>query len=116
MNPRLSTSMPPKLLKLVIYVDTAHADLIREALAKAGAGHIGKYDSCSFSTRGIGRFRGLEGSNPTIGTPGKLETVEEERIETICYEKDVKKIVKAVRAVHPYEEAAIDVYPLGYVR
>lgn len=104
--------MPPKLLKLVIYVDTAHADLIRQTLAQAGAGHIGKYDSCSFSTRGIGRFRGLEGSNPTIGEVGKLEAVEEERIETICYEKDLEKILKAVRTVHPYEEPAIDIYPL----
>lgn len=100
------------LVKLVIYVPVTHADKIRETLAKAGAGHIGNYDSCSFSVRGVGRFRGLEGSNPTIGEPGKLEEVEEERIETICAEEKAGAILEAIKKVHPYEEPAIDVYPL----
>ncbi|MFA6435737.1 MAG: hypothetical protein WCW30_01170 [Candidatus Gracilibacteria bacterium] len=100
------------LVKIVVYVPGSHADAIREALAKAGAGHIGNYDCCSFSVKGIGRFRGLEGTNPFIGTPGKLEEVEEERIETVCREKDLKKILGAVKKVHPYEEPAIDVFAL----
>lgn len=100
------------LVKLIVYTPVTHADKIRKALSEAGAGHLGNYDSCSFSVRGMGRFRGLKGSNPTIGTPGELEAVEEERIETVCREEAVGAILKAVKAVHPYEEPAIDVYPL----
>lgn len=100
------------LVKIVVYVPVSHADAIRKTLAKAGAGHIGNYDYCSFSVKGIGRFRGLEGTNPFIGTQGKIEAVEEERIETVCYKKDIKKILTAVKKVHPYEEPAIDVFAL----
>ena len=100
------------LIKIVIYIPATHADKMRQVLSDAGAGNIGNYDSCSFSAKGIGCFRGKEGSNPTIGEPGQLESVEEERIETVCYERDVEAVLDAVRAAHPYEEPAIDVYPL----
>ena len=104
--------MKIRYFKIVVYVDVSHADAIRTALAGAGAGHIGNYDSCSFSVRGVGQFRGLKGSHPTIGEPGKFEEVEEERIETVCEKKALKGVLEAVRAVHPYEEPAIDVIPL----
>lgn len=54
----------------------------------------------------------LDGANPTIGEVGRPEEVVEERIETVCYEKDLGKVIDAVKKVHPYEEVAIDVYPL----
>lgn len=100
------------LVKLVIYTPVSHADEIRQVLGEAGAGNIGNYDFCSFSTRGIGRFRGNEKSNPAIGKPGEIEEVEEERIETICYKEDAAQILADVKAVHPYEEPAMDVYAL----
>ena len=100
------------LLKLVIYVPETHANNIRAVLAEAGAGKIGKYDACSFSVKGVGRFRALDGANPTIGTVGQLKAVDEERIETVCYERDAERILTAVRNAHPYEEPAIDIYPL----
>jgi len=100
------------LVKIVIYTPTSHADQVRATLASAGAGHIGNYDYCSFSVKGTGRFRPLEGSNPHIGEHDKIEEVEEERIETICPQEKVTKIVAKIREVHPYEEPAIDVYPL----
>lgn len=100
------------LVKLVIYTPLTHAEAIRQILGEQGAGHIGNYDFCSFSMKGVGRFRPLEGANPTLGQVGKIEKVEEERIETVCREKGLEKILIAVRAAHPYEEPAIDVYPL----
>ncbi len=98
--------------KIVICVPTSHADKIRQALAQAGAGHIGNYDSCSFSVKGVGRFRPLKGAKPFIGKTGKVEKVEEERIETICPQEKVARIIAKIKKAHPYEEPAIDVYPL----
>ena len=101
-----------KLVKVVIYVPVTHGDDIRGALGEAGAGHIGNYDFCSFSQKGIGRFRPGEGANPHVGTVGDIEAVEEERIETVCPLRIVREIIAKVREVHPYEEMAYDVYPL----
>lgn len=101
-----------EFVKIVVFTPLTHADTVREALAKAGAGHIGNYDSCSFSSRGTGRFRGLQGANPAIGQVGQLEEVEEEKIETVCPKEILPEVLKAVLAAHPYEEPAIDIYPL----
>lgn len=98
--------------KLVVYVPISHADVIREAMGKAGAGRIGNYSFCSFSSRGIGRFRPEPGASPAIGEVGKMEQVEEERIEVICQQEILKDVIAAVKKVHPYEEIAMDVYPL----
>lgn len=99
-------------MKIVVFVPATHADLIRSTLAEAGAGHIGNYDFCSFSSVGAGRFRGLAGANPFIGEAGKIEEVPEEKIEVICPIEKKDAVLEAVRKAHPYEEPAIDVYPL----
>lgn len=101
-----------RFVKIVVFTPLTHADQIREALAKAGAGQIGNYDSCSFSSRGIGRFWPLKGAKPFVGEPGKLEEVEEERIEVICPKGKLEAALAAVKKAHPYEEPAIDVIPL----
>lgn len=104
--------MEPKFVKVAVYVPVSHAEKIREVLAENGAGKMGDYDSCSFSVKGVGRFRPLKGADPYIGKVGKIEEVEEEKIETICARADVERVLAVVRAAHPYEEPAIDVYPL----
>jgi len=104
--------MEYKFVKIAVFSPVSHADEIRKALAKAEAGHIGNYDNCTFSTKGIGRYRGLEGTKPFIGEQGKIMEVEEEKIETICPTEKLDEVLKAVKKVHPYEEPAIDVYPL----
>lgn len=108
-----------KFVKIVVYTPESHAEKVRRALASAGCGHIGKYDFCSFSVRGVGRFRPLKGAKPFIGhaplsgtASGEIEKVAEERIETICPKAKLKAALSAVKKVHPYEEPAIDVYPL----
>ena len=101
-----------KTVKLVVFVPETHADIVRETLGKAGAGIVGDYKYNTFSIKGISRFIPMQGAHPTIGKIGQLEEVIEERIETVCYEKDLKKIMDAVNKVHPYEEVAYDVYPL----
>lgn len=104
--------MDNKTVKLVVYVPETHADLVRKAMGDAGAGIVGDYKFCTFSVKGIGRYIPLATAHPTIGKIGKLEEVREERIETVCFQKDLNKIIKAIKKIHPYEEVAIDVYPL----
>ncbi len=99
--------------KLTTYVPVADADRVREALARTGAGVIGDYDSASFSTAGEGRFRPREGANPTIGTVGSLEVVDEVRIECVLARAARPTVVAAMLAAHPYEEPAYDVVELA---
>jgi len=81
-------------------------------MGKAGAGHIGNYSFCSFSSKGVGRFKPEKGAHPAIGEVGKLESVEEERIEIICNRDVLKDVIAAIKKVHPYEEVALDIYSL----
>lgn len=101
-----------KLKKLVVYVPSSHAVEIRKVLGNVGAGHIGNYSHCSFSSEGTGRFLPEAGTNPYVGQQGQLEEVKEVRIETIIPEHLLKKAVTAMVKAHPYEEAAYDVYPV----
>ncbi len=104
--------MQSKNVKLVVFVPLTHADIVRQALGEAGAGKIGNYDFCSFSSRGTGRFRGNELSNPVIGEKGKYESVEEERIEVIVPREILKEVIEKMKSVHPYEEVVFDIYPI----
>lgn len=104
--------MESNLAKIVVFVPEVYADMLRLEMGKAGAGHIGNYQNFSFSTKGIGRFEPMKGANPSIGVVGDMEAVQEERIEMICEKSKVGAVVKKIREVHPYEEPAIDIYPL----
>jgi len=99
-------------VKLVVFVPLSHADIVRKALGESGSGKIGNYDFCSFSSKGVGRYRGNENSNPAIGKSGQYESVEEERIEVVVPRSILDNVIKNVKAVHPYEEVAFDIYPI----
>ena len=99
-------------VKIVVFVPITHAQKIREVLAKTGTGKLGDYDSCSFSSKGVGRFRPLKGAQPFIGKVGEVEEVEEEKIEVLCAREKLEEVLEEVKVAHPYEEPAIDVYPL----
>lgn len=101
-----------KYIKLVVYVPEAYAEKVRKSMGRAGAGIVGDYTYCSFSVKGKGRFIPSKNAHPTIGKIGKLTTVSEERIETVCKYQNLNNIIKAIKKVHPYEEVAIDTYPL----
>ena len=101
--------------KLAVHVPVESADKVREAIGNAGGGKIGNYAFCSFSVKGVGRFLPQEGANPTIGAVGKLEEVEEERIEVTVDAAALKDVIAAIKATHPYEEPTIDIYPLEEV-
>ncbi len=101
-----------KRYKIVIYIPESHSETLRQAIGDAGAGKIGNYSHCTFTIKGTGRFKPLEGANPTIGEVGKFEEVQEERIETVCSEENLSAVLKAIKENHPYEEPATDVYPI----
>lgn len=104
--------MEEKIVKIVVFVPKTHTDIVRQAIGDAGAGKIGNYSHCSYSIDGIGRYKPLEGAKPHIGEVGKFEEVEEERIECVCERSKAREVIKAIRKVHPYEEVALDIYPL----
>ncbi len=94
---------------IVTYVDPGAAEAVRGALAAAGAGRIGLYAGCSFSSEGTGRYTPLAGSSPVRGTPGEPARADEVRVEVVCAPDRADAVVQAVRAVHPYEEPVVAV-------
>jgi len=98
--------------KVVVFVPEGHEDAVRDAMSRAGAGHIGNYSHCTFQAPGQGTFLPLEGTHPYLGDVGKLEKASEFRLETIVRHRKLKKVIEAMLDVHPYEEVAYDVYRL----
>jgi dinuclear metal center YbgI/SA1388 family protein len=94
--------------KLVVFVPTADAQRLVDALAAAGAGALGDYDRCAWTTQGIGTFRPLTGANPAVGEIGRIEQVDETRVEMVVPAAKRGTVLSALRAAHPYEEPAID--------
>lgn len=110
-QPMVVTHEEP-LYKLAVFTPVDHVNEVVDALSEAGAGNIGNYSHCTFQAPGTGTFKPLEGANPYIGTPHKIERVEELKIETIVPETLLKNVVEAMLKAHPYEEVAYDIYPL----
>lgn len=105
--------MAEELVKIVVSVPPEHGAKLRAEIGIAGGGKIGAhYSFCSFTIKGTGRFKPDEGAHPFVGEIGKLDEVEEERIELTCEKSMAANLVKVIRANHPYEEPVIDVYPL----
>ncbi len=99
-----------QLYKMVVFVPESHASAVQEALWRAGAGEIGNYANCSFTIKGTGTFKPGPGTDPFIGEQGKLEHVDEVRIETIVPASVKRKAIQAMLKAHPYEEVAYDLY------
>lgn len=104
----LEAESGPALDKLVAFVPTADAPRLLDALAAAGAGTLGRYERCAWSTEGTGTFRPLSGANPTIGAVGRSEQVAETRLEMVLPPSRRADVVAALRTAHPYEEPAFD--------
>ncbi len=98
--------------KLVVFVPADSLDALRDALFAAGAGRIAGYEHCSWYTEGIGTFLGGEETSPSVGERGVEERVPELRLETVFPAERQDEVLAALRAAHPYEEPAFDVYPL----
>ena len=102
--------------KFMTYAPAQDLDVIREALAKAGAGQIGEYSQCSFSVEGEGTFLGSQKSNPIKGKRGQLEKTAERRLEMVFPWKRRSEVVTAARKAHPYDEMAYDILKLAQTK
>ncbi|WNZ57558.1 YqfO family protein [Microbulbifer sp. MKSA007] len=100
------------MYKLCVYIPESHLEAVKQALFSVGAGRIGDYDSCCWQVLGEGQFRPLDGSQPFIGQSGQVETVMEYRVEMVCADELVDAALDAMRAAHPYEEPAFDLWRL----
>ncbi|MEP7164934.1 MAG: Nif3-like dinuclear metal center hexameric protein [Ferruginibacter sp.] len=112
-NRRILLAKENLLQKLAVFVPTAHKPALLDALFAAGAGDIGNYSECSFSSAGIGSFKGAAGTVPFAGKPGERHYENEEKIEVIFPVWLQSQVLKAMKNTHPYEEVAYDMYALG---
>ena len=106
-------SEPDPMDKVVVFVPEADTEALIDALAAAGAGHIGDYERAAFSAPGTGTFRPLDGANPAIGQVGRVEAVRESMLQMVAPRSRREAVVAALREAHPYEEPAFDVIALA---
>ncbi len=113
-DPRpLDPAPAPPMDKLVVFVPHDAAAGLGEALAAAGAGQIGDYDRCAFSSSGIGSFRPGPGARPAVGIVGRLEHVPETRLEMVLSRGHRAAVLQALVSSHPYEEPAFDLLEMA---
>jgi dinuclear metal center YbgI/SA1388 family protein len=111
-NPKILIPKEKFIKKLVTYTVAENFDKLRNALFKAGAGQIGNYKNCSFSSPGTGTYQGNEHSNPVIGAKHEFVEAKEMKLE-MTFEKHLEsKILKALFENHIYEEVAFEIYSL----
>ena len=114
-NIKFLSPLDSVLSKVAAFVPATHLDAVRDAMGNAGAGRIGNYSHCSFTSSGIGSFVPSEKASPFIGSAGFLEKAEEIKIEMIVERWLIGSVVNAMLKVHPYEEPAYDIIPLANV-
>lgn len=99
--------------QISFYVPVEFCAQVKKSMFEAGAGRIGNYDSCSWETKGMGQFRPLVGSSPFIGRASQLECVEELKVEMVCADDCLEKVIDALKKSHPYETPAYFVVSLS---
>ena len=97
------------MYKLVFFVPASHLEAVKSAVFAAGAGQQGEYEHCCWQTLGYGQFKPSAAATPFIGEAGRLETVPEYRVETLCEPAAIRDMLRALKRAHPYEEPAFDV-------
>ena len=111
-NYSILSPKPGLLSKLAVFCPVGHAEKVRTALFDAGAGHIGNYDCCSYNVDGEGTFRASGLANPFVGGKNSIHFENETRIEVVFPRHLEAGILKSLKANHPYEEVAYDIYPI----
>jgi len=108
----LGEPIEPEYYKLVIYLPVEYEQKVLTSLFETKAGRIGAYTSCSFRNNGRATFRPGSLSKPFIGKPDDMSHADEIRLETVVQKDDLENVIEHLRANHPYETMAYDVYKL----
>jgi dinuclear metal center YbgI/SA1388 family protein len=112
-NVRLLTAeTDSRFVKLAVYVPESAFQPVFDAILETDAGLIGSYSGCTFRQKGIGTFVPGNDTRPFTGKPGRLESVEELRIEMRVPEVKATTVLEHIRRHHPYEVMAYDIYSL----
>ncbi|WP_431128090.1 Nif3-like dinuclear metal center hexameric protein [Flagellimonas flava] len=114
-NPKILIPKQGTIKKLTTYAPLEAVDTVKSALFKAGAGEIGNYSDCSFSTEGTGSFKPGDSTNPSVGSIGQVHYEKEVQIHVIFSFEKEKAILNALFANHPYEEVAYEITTLQNV-
>lgn len=102
----------PEYVKLEIFIPETHLDILRSALQRADAGHIGNYDSCLSYSRVTSTWRPLEGTHPFLGEQGKVSCEPELKVEVTVLLDRLNETIQEIKQIHPYEEPVINAIPL----
>ena len=111
-NTQILSPTSNNLRKLTTFVPVDHSEKVRDSLFEAGAGGIGGYDECSFTSLGEGTFRPGDGTNPFIGEKGKRHVEAEQKIEVIFPIDKQSRVLSSLLESHPFEEVAYDILEL----
>jgi dinuclear metal center YbgI/SA1388 family protein len=111
-NARVLQQQHSSQKKIVVFVPRSHVEQVASAMTAAGAGRIGNYEECSFRGEGVGTFNASQQSKPFLGNKGRLERVNETRLEMNVPSWKIDHVTGAMQAAHPYEEVAYDIYDL----
>ena len=111
-NPQILLPSEHVLYKLVVFVPEHAKEMVLSSMYTAGAGEIGNYSNCSFSSNGIGTFQPEQDANPFTGEIGKLEIQSEVKLEVLVTKHNLNKVIQAMQESHPYEEVAHDIISL----
>jgi len=91
-----------------VLVPPAASARVIDAMLGAGAGRIGEYSGCSYTSAvGTGVFTPGADSQPSVGSVGLRESTSEARVEVIAPRSRARGVISAARAAHPYEEPLI---------
>ncbi len=98
--------------KLITFTPLSAKEEVLNSLFKVGAGSIGNYSNCSFTSQGTGTFMALDKANPSVGKIGEIHHEKETQIQ-VTYPKHLEhNVLKALKASHPYEEIAYEITTL----
>ncbi|TMU50543.1 Nif3-like dinuclear metal center hexameric protein [Flagellimonas algicola] len=114
-NPKILIPKQGTIKKLITYTPLEAVDTVKSALFQAGAGEIGNYSNCSFSTDGTGSFKPGDATNPSVGNIGQVHYEKEAQIHVIFSFEKEKAILDALFTNHPYEEVAYEITTLQNV-
>lgn len=98
------------MYKLIFFVPESHLEKVKEALFFAGLGEDAQYSHTCWQTAGQMQFIPKPGSHPARGQIGQIYFSQDYRVEMICKKKLLRKAVKILVNVHPYDQPAYEIY------